>query len=130
MAPLLEITGLTRRFGGVVAVNAIDLAVAEGELLGIIGPNGAGKSTLFNLVSGIDKPDAGRVRFAGEDVTGVAPERLAVRAVGNGRHLQVEGGLGRVGKRVVRLRTLLAGKMEQQSAWRGARVGSSRQAGV
>jgi branched-chain amino acid transport system ATP-binding protein len=77
MAALLEVVGLTRRFGGVVAVNAVDLHVEEGELLGIIGPNGAGKSTLFNLVSGIDRPDAGQVRFAGAEVTGASPERLA-----------------------------------------------------
>ena len=81
MAKLLEIAGLTRRFGGVTAVNGIDLAVDEGELVGIIGPNGAGKSTLFNLVSGLDRPDAGRVRFLGEDVTRISPERLAVRGL-------------------------------------------------
>jgi branched-chain amino acid transport system ATP-binding protein len=74
---LLEVRGLLRRFEGVTAVDAIDLDVAEGELVSIIGPNGAGKSTLFNLISGIDRPDAGIVHFAGRDVTGARPERLA-----------------------------------------------------
>ena len=81
MAPLLEVQGLTRRFEGLTAVNAIDLAVDEGELVGVIGPNGAGKSTLFNLISGIDRPNAGTVRFAGADVTGLRPETLAALGI-------------------------------------------------
>ncbi|MBV9786522.1 MAG: ABC transporter ATP-binding protein [Acidisphaera sp.] len=77
MAALLEVRGLTRRFGGLTAVNAIDLHLRDGELVSIIGPNGAGKTTLFNLVSGLDRPDAGRVAFAGRDITGAPPESLA-----------------------------------------------------
>ena len=65
MAPLLQIEGLTRRFGGVTAVNALSLAVDEGELVSIIGPNGAGKTTVFNLVTGLDAPDAGSVTLRG-----------------------------------------------------------------
>ncbi len=80
-APLLEVRGLARRFEGVTAVAGIDLDVAEGELVSIIGPNGAGKTTLFNLLSGLDRPDAGTVRFAGADVTGARPERLAARGL-------------------------------------------------
>lgn len=76
-APLLQVRGLVRRFEGVTAVAGIDLDVAEGEFVSIIGPNGAGKTTLFNLISGLDKPDAGSVRFGGADVTGARPERLA-----------------------------------------------------
>jgi len=76
-APMLEISGLSRRFGGVAAVDRLELAVLEGELIGVIGPNGAGKTTLFNLVSGFDRPDAGGVRLNGTDVTGRSPERLA-----------------------------------------------------
>jgi branched-chain amino acid transport system ATP-binding protein len=83
---LLEVRGLTRRFEGVVAVNAMDLHVAEGELVSIIGPNGAGKSTLFNLISGTDRPDSGSVSFAGRDVTSARPERLA--ALGLARTFQ------------------------------------------
>ena len=77
MAPLLQIEGLTRRFGGVTAVNALSLAVDEGELVSIIGPNGAGKTTVFNLVTGLDTPDAGTVTFAGSDITGLPAEKLA-----------------------------------------------------
>jgi branched-chain amino acid transport system ATP-binding protein len=74
---LVEVSGLVRRFGGLVAVNAIDLGFAEGELLSVIGPNGAGKTTLFNLISGHDVPDGGRILFDGRDITGWKPERLA-----------------------------------------------------
>ena len=77
MPSLLEITGLSRRFGGLTAVNNVDLAVDEGELVSVIGPNGAGKTTLFNLVTGLDQPDAGRVVFDGRDVTGLPAEQLA-----------------------------------------------------
>jgi len=86
MAHLLEVQGLTRRFEGLTAVNAMDLAVRGGQLVGLIGPNGAGKTTLFNLISGLDRPDAGVVRFAGADVTGLRPERLA--ALGMARTFQ------------------------------------------
>ena len=74
---LLQVEGMTRRFGGITAVRDIGFSLHEGEMLSIIGPNGAGKTTLFNLISGHDRPDAGRVRFGGTDVTGWAPERLA-----------------------------------------------------
>ena len=77
MAPLLRIEGLTRRFGGVTAVDALSLAVNEGELVSIIGPNGAGKTTLFNLITGLDAPDAGSVTFAGRDITGLPAEQIA-----------------------------------------------------
>ena len=74
---LLEITGLTRRFGGLTAVAGVSLSVGAGEFVSIIGPNGAGKTTLFNLISGLDKPDAGAVTFDGAAVTGRTPEHLA-----------------------------------------------------
>ncbi|MFP4890292.1 ABC transporter ATP-binding protein [Paraburkholderia sp. EG304] len=78
---LFDVRRVTRRFGGLVAVDEVSLSVARGECVSVIGPNGAGKSTLFNLLTGIDAPDAGEVRFAGEDVTGMAPEQLAARGV-------------------------------------------------
>ncbi|MCJ9702797.1 MULTISPECIES: ABC transporter ATP-binding protein [unclassified Bradyrhizobium] len=74
---MLSLRGLTRRFGGLTAVDAIDLDLAKGELVSIIGPNGAGKTTLFNLVTGLDRPDDGAVSFQGQDITGLSPERLA-----------------------------------------------------
>jgi branched-chain amino acid transport system ATP-binding protein len=76
-AVMLEIKGLTRRFGGVTAVNSFDLAVAAGELVSLIGPNGAGKTTSFNLISGLDRPDAGSVVFGGRAIGGLGPEAIA-----------------------------------------------------
>jgi branched-chain amino acid transport system ATP-binding protein len=78
---LLSLRGLTRRFGGLTAVDGIDLDLAKGELVSIIGPNGAGKTTLFNLVTGLDRPDAGEVRLDGKAVTGFAPEKLAANGI-------------------------------------------------
>lgn len=76
MTPLLEVEGLTRRFGGLIAVNDVSLSVAKGEIRGLIGPNGAGKTTLFNLVSGTIPPSAGAVRFDSQDITKVPMHRL------------------------------------------------------
>jgi branched-chain amino acid transport system ATP-binding protein len=76
-ASLLSLRGLTRRFGGLTAVDGIDLDLAKGQLVSIIGPNGAGKTTLFNLVTGLDKPDGGEVRLDGQVITGFSPEKLA-----------------------------------------------------
>jgi branched-chain amino acid transport system ATP-binding protein len=84
--PLLEVRGLTRRFGGLTAVDGIDLVVAEGELVSVIGPNGAGKTTLFNLVTGLDRADAGQVLFEGQDITTARAE--AVAAAGLARTFQ------------------------------------------
>ena len=69
MAAILEVEGLTKAFGGLVAVNGMSLAVSPGEVLGLIGPNGSGKTTLLNLIAGALRPDAGTIRMAGEDVT-------------------------------------------------------------
>ena len=74
---LLAVTGLTKRFGGVVANRNVSFAVAPGELVGIIGPNGAGKSTLFDLVTGFTPPDAGEVRLDGRRITGRRPDEIA-----------------------------------------------------
>lgn len=67
---LLRVEGLSRRFGGLLAVDDLDLEVRQGEIFGLIGPNGAGKSTTFNLISGFIAPSAGRIFVAGEEVTG------------------------------------------------------------
>jgi branched-chain amino acid transport system ATP-binding protein len=78
---LLELDELTRRFGGLVAVDHVTMRVAEGEVRAVIGPNGAGKSTLFNLITGILKPTEGSVRFAGETVTGLSVPRICRRGI-------------------------------------------------
>jgi branched-chain amino acid transport system ATP-binding protein len=86
MTELLRLAGLQRRFGGITAVNDMTLVCNESELVSVIGPNGAGKTTLFNLITGHDVPDAGRIVFAGNDIAGVAPERIA--ALGLARTFQ------------------------------------------
>jgi branched-chain amino acid transport system ATP-binding protein len=75
MTAILALEKISKRFGAVVIANAVDLVLAEGEALGVIGPNGAGKTTLFGIAAGTVAPDAGRVVFAGTDVTRLAPER-------------------------------------------------------
>ena len=79
--PLLRIEGLTRRFGGVVAVAEVDLALAKGEIVGLIGPNGAGKTTLVNLVTGFLAKTSGRVVFEGAEITHEPPHEIARRGV-------------------------------------------------
>ena len=73
---MLEVSSLTMRFGGLVAVNAVDMTVAEGEILGLIGPNGAGKTTLFNVVAGVFPPTAGTVTFCGMRIDGRSPDQI------------------------------------------------------
>jgi branched-chain amino acid transport system ATP-binding protein len=108
----LRLQHVTRRFGGLVAVDDVSLEIAAHGITAIIGPNGAGKTTLFNVISGFDAPSAGRVLFAGDDITGLAPEAIARRGlvrtfqlahlfddlsvlenVKVGRHLHTRGGL-------------------------------------
>jgi branched-chain amino acid transport system ATP-binding protein len=79
--PLLSVEGVSRRFGGLLAVNAASLSADAGRITALIGPNGAGKTTLFSLISGFLKPSAGKVRYAGYDVTGEPPHRLARRGI-------------------------------------------------
>jgi branched-chain amino acid transport system ATP-binding protein len=109
---ILRLDSITRRFGGLVALENVSLGVAPGGIAAIIGPNGAGKTTLFNIVSGFDAPSAGRVFLDNQDITGLAPERIAARGlvrtfqlvqlfedltvlenVEVGRHLHIRGGL-------------------------------------
>jgi len=89
MAPLLEVRGVTKAFGGVRALTGVDLALGPGELRCIIGPNGCGKTTLFNVITGAFPPSSGRVVFAGEDVTGLAPHHIG--RLGIARKFQVPG---------------------------------------
>jgi branched-chain amino acid transport system ATP-binding protein len=78
---LLALERVTRRFGGLVAVNEVDLRVERGGVTAIIGPNGAGKTTLFHLISGFQQPDWGRIEFRGKDITGLPPEMIAAQGL-------------------------------------------------
>ena len=78
---ILQVEGLAKRFGGLEALAGVNLSVSPGDFRAIIGPNGAGKSTFFNTMTGLLKPDAGRVVFEGRDVTGEPPHRLARRGI-------------------------------------------------
>ena len=75
-AHILEANQVTKRFGGLVAVNAVDFHCSKGEIVGLIGPNGAGKTTFFQIVSGFLRPDVGTIRFKGETIVGMKPHRI------------------------------------------------------
>jgi branched-chain amino acid transport system ATP-binding protein len=79
---LLEVTKLRKEFGGLLAVDDVDFSIEEGAISSLIGPNGAGKTTFFNMLTGVYKPTAGQVVFAGEDVTGKPPHAITERGVG------------------------------------------------
>ncbi len=85
--PILAVRGLTKRFGGLLAVDGVSMSVARGSITGLIGPNGAGKTTLFAMMSGFEPPTAGDVRFEGRDVTHLAAHRRA--AAGIARTFQI-----------------------------------------
>jgi len=115
MTQLLEVDGLTRHFGGVIAVSELTFAVAEGEMVGVIGPNGAGKSTLFGLVSGGIQPTSGRLRFAGADVAGWSADRAA--RAGIGRTYQIV----RAFRSMTTLENVMVGAYLRQRTLAGAR---------
>ena len=77
----LRVEGVAKQFGGVTAVDDVSLEVRQGEVLSVIGPNGAGKTSLLNMVSGFYRPDRGRIEFEGEDITSLAPHRIAERGI-------------------------------------------------
>jgi branched-chain amino acid transport system ATP-binding protein len=81
MAPLLQVAGLSKHFGGLTAIGNIDFDVEDGEIRGLIGPNGSGKSTFFNLISGIYRADSGAVSFNGNDITNWEPHDIAAAGV-------------------------------------------------
>ncbi len=81
MTLLLQIEGVTKRFGGLQALTDVTFDLPEGQILGLIGPNGAGKTTLFNCINGVYAPEEGRVRFMGEDVTGSKTYDMAKRGL-------------------------------------------------
>ncbi len=76
MTALLDVDGIGKSFGGLTALRDVAFQVPQGAIMGIIGPNGAGKTTLFNCISGLMKPDAGRVRFGGREIQGLHPHRI------------------------------------------------------
>ena len=80
--PLLEISRVVKRFGGLVATNDVTFSIGEGEIGFIVGPNGAGKTTLFNLISGVFHPDSGAIRFQGRDISRIAPDQAARLGIG------------------------------------------------
>ena len=79
---LLEVRDVTKRFGGVTAVNRCSLALTPGKIYGLIGPNGSGKTTLFNCITGLEPRDAGEIRFRGERIDGLKPYQVARRGIG------------------------------------------------
>ncbi len=78
---ILEVDGVGKHFGALAALSRVSLSVSPGQVFSVIGPNGAGKSTLFNVISGLHQPTTGRVRFAGEDITGLPPEEVNRRGL-------------------------------------------------
>lgn len=75
--PMLEAVGICKHFGGLKAVENVDMRIMKGDIFGIIGPNGAGKTTFFNVCTGIHQPTAGKILFNGEDITGIKPDAVA-----------------------------------------------------
>src|SRR5215469_7874471 len=92
--PILEVQGLTKRFGGLLAVSDASLRVAAGEIVALIGPNGAGKTTLFAMISGFVSPDSGSVRFADRDITAMPPHEVC--RLGLARTFQIAQPFGRL----------------------------------
>lgn len=78
---VLEVKAMTRRFGGLVAVNNVSFAVRRGEIFGLIGPNGAGKTTMFNLITGLIPPSSGNLLYTGNDITGLRPHQIATKGI-------------------------------------------------
>jgi ABC-type branched-subunit amino acid transport system ATPase component len=118
--PLLEVEGVSKRYGGIQALAACQLLVDRGEIAGLIGPNGSGKTTLFNVVTGYEKVREGTVRLDGEVVTNLSPDRIFKRGVG--RTFQ----LTRVFGRLTAMENMLVATQHQRSWWGAAwrRAGS------
>jgi len=121
--PMLDVSGLTKRFGALRAVNEVSFEVAEGEILGLIGPNGSGKSTLFNCILGQLPPSAGEVRIDGRAITGMRPCQL--NRLGVGRTFQL---LQVFPQLTVRDNLVLAGQEHRGSMW--SRLVGRRDAGL
>jgi branched-chain amino acid transport system ATP-binding protein len=81
VAPLLELSGVYKSFGGLLVTSKLDLVVEQGEVVSLIGPNGAGKTTVFNLITGVFAPDEGSIRLDGRELVGMAPHRVATAGI-------------------------------------------------
>ena len=114
--PLLEMENVSKRFGGVRALDGIDFTVGRGELVGLIGPNGAGKTTLFNIVCGLP-PTTGRVRFDGEAITGWPPHRICRRGIA--RTFQLTRPFVELSVRDNVAAAVLFGRLRHAPAWPG-----------
>jgi branched-chain amino acid transport system ATP-binding protein len=115
----LQVAALTRRFGGIAAVNNVGFAVAEGEMLALIGPNGAGKSTCFNMIGGQLRPSSGRISLFGRDADGLGPR--AICRLGVGRTFQITATFASMTVRENVQMALLADRREAWNLWRAAR---------
>lgn len=113
---MLELQSVTKRFGGLTAVDGVSFGVGEREIVGLIGPNGAGKTTLFNLVSGVYRPDHGQILFAGQDVSRV--ESAQVARLGLARTFQIVQPFGNM----TVLENVMVGAFAQGNAVRSARA--------
>ena len=78
---LLEVLNLSKKFGGLQAVNGLVIGAEEGQILGLIGPNGAGKTTVFNLITGVYTPDSGVIRFQGKKIAGLKPYQICIKGI-------------------------------------------------
>ena len=125
---MLEVSGLSKSFNGVPAVEGVSFAVAPGEMLALIGPNGAGKSTCFNMVGGQLRPDAGMVRLGGRAITGLRPR--AVWRLGVGRTFQVTATFASMTVRENVQMALVSAARGIGGWWRPARALHTVQAGV
>lgn len=81
MSQLLKVESITMQFGGLTAVKDFNLELNKGEIVGLIGPNGAGKTTVFNMITGVYKPSAGRIKFANQEITGLRPDLITARGI-------------------------------------------------
>jgi ABC-type branched-subunit amino acid transport system ATPase component len=119
MTEQLKIANLTKSFGGLVALDAVDLNIVAGDIVGLIGPNGSGKTTLLNIVSGYYAASTGDVRYDGHSVLGLAPHRLA--RIGIGRSFQVT----KIFRRLTLLENMLVSGLAD---WRESRAAAARRA--
>lgn len=115
---VLAVQHLTKRFGGVLAVDGVSFAIMAGEMLALIGPNGAGKSTCFNMIGGQLRPDDGRVLLRGADITGMPPRRIC--RLGVGRSFQITATFGSMTVRENVQTALLAHHRRGWGVWRAA----------